>query len=261
MLLPLAALLLPLTTTALGHGWQLGAALFLTWYLCEWWVASRAVDGVANEHRLHRQGALVIGAASGLGRDISRELARCGARLELWDVHQAGLDAVVAELHAQYGMAGQGGLLEVQATVVDITDAAAVAKGIKEADARFAAGVDAANGGGGLQLVVNSAGLMVGRPLAVLGSGSGSTTSAAGQQQPSSEQLRAVLQVNALGPLLVAREVLPCMLRRGGPGLLVTVGSVMGLVGAAGLAVPPAPRPPPSLSICTRQLQVHPRIC
>ena len=73
---------------------------------------------------------------------------------------------------------------------------------------------------------------MVGRPLAGFGS---SPEQQKGHAQPSAEQLRAVMQVNAVGPMFVAREALPHMLLRG-EGLLVTVGSVMGLFGAAGLA-------------------------
>jgi NAD(P)-dependent dehydrogenase (short-subunit alcohol dehydrogenase family) len=151
----------------------------------------------------------VIGAASGLGRDITRELARCGAHLQLWDVQQGSLDTLVAELRAQWPE------VDVHGTLVDITDGNAVAVAARAAHQRLQ---------GGLSLVINSAGRMVGRPLAT----------AVLRQQPTAEQLGAVLSANTLGPMLVAREALPLMLGRG-EGLLVTVGSVMGLTGAAGL--------------------------
>lgn len=44
--------------------------------------------------------AVVTGAASGIGRDVTRRLMAEGARVSLWDVNAAALGAVAAELSA-----------------------------------------------------------------------------------------------------------------------------------------------------------------
>ena len=58
---------------------------------------------------------IVTGGASGLGREIGRQLAASGARVALADVDEAGLAEAVAEI------ARNGG--EAKAAAVDVTDA------------------------------------------------------------------------------------------------------------------------------------------
>eukprot|EP01047_Picozoa_sp_COSAG01_P069157 COSAG01_NODE_10157_length_2234_cov_3.341920_3_plen_199_part_00 len=171
----LAAVGLPLLSHYLNPswGWHAGAALFLlgaaVWRLLVAPARGQPGDGRGGAVGLplRGRGALVVGAASGLGRAISCELARCGARLELWDVQVEGLDQLAKELAA--------GGTEVQTSQVDITDSGAVIAAMAEAERRLGR-----DGGGGIRLLINSAGCMSGQPLA--------TPSA--RSQPSPAQLQ-----------------------------------------------------------------------
>ena len=193
--LPLAAMRL----TALG--WVPGAAMFFLLLALAIAISSRQ----SNPGALRGKGALVVGAASGLGRELSWELARRGARLHLWDVNSDGLDVLLKQLRA----AG----CDATSSAVDITDANTLGTAAVEAERRF--------GAGGVELLINCAGLMNGSALATSSS-----------RQPSVMDIHGVLNVNAVGALLVARAFLPRMLTRR-TGLLCTVGSVMGFAGAA----------------------------
>ncbi|GAA5148466.1 SDR family NAD(P)-dependent oxidoreductase [Microbacterium pseudoresistens] len=91
------------------------------------------------------RGALVTGAASGLGQAFARVLARNGARVTLADVAAESLAAAVDEL------ADEG--CEVRGAVVDIRDRASVERAL-----------DAASSwGDGLDIVFANAGISAGR--------------------------------------------------------------------------------------------------
>lgn len=90
--------------------------------------------------------ACVTGAASGIGRAIARRLAAEGAAVVLADRDVAGATAVANDL---------GGPDVAVAVEVDVSDEDAVAAAVKEPCATY----------GGLDLVVNNAGLSISKPL------------------------------------------------------------------------------------------------
>ncbi|MBE4718889.1 bifunctional rhamnulose-1-phosphate aldolase/short-chain dehydrogenase [Pseudarthrobacter sp. AB1] len=90
--------------------------------------------------------ALVTGAASGIGKAIATRLAADGACVVIADLNLENAQAVAAEL------GGADVAIGVQA---DVTDEAQIAAAIQEAVLAF----------GGLDLVVNNAGLSISKPL------------------------------------------------------------------------------------------------
>jgi NAD(P)-dependent dehydrogenase (short-subunit alcohol dehydrogenase family) len=67
--------------------------------------------------------ALVTGAASGIGRATALRCAEAGLRVAAWDVDQAGLDSLAAEIRAAAGTA--------QTAVVDVFDDDAIDAGFR----------------------------------------------------------------------------------------------------------------------------------
>jgi all-trans-retinol dehydrogenase (NAD+) len=146
--------------------------------------------------RLEGSTVLVTGAARGLGRRLSLQAARRGARIVAWDLDAAGLEDLAAEL---------GDALAARA-VVDVTDRTSVA-----------AGVEALPGGADdVDIVVNNAGVVSGARLVDL--------------RP--EQIERTFSVNVLALYWVTQAFLPSMLRRD-RGHVVTMASAAGLVGVA----------------------------
>jgi rhamnulose-1-phosphate aldolase/alcohol dehydrogenase len=90
--------------------------------------------------------ALVTGGASGIGRAIATRLVGEGAAVAVADRDVAGADAVAQEL---------GGPDAAVAVRVDVSDEAAVAGAVTEVSATY----------GGVDLVVNNAGLSISKPL------------------------------------------------------------------------------------------------
>jgi NAD(P)-dependent dehydrogenase (short-subunit alcohol dehydrogenase family) len=73
---------------------------------------------------------LVTGAASGIGRATALRCASAGLRVAAWDIDQAGLDQVAAEITAAGGT--------VRTAVVDIFDDAAIDAGFTEVEQAWA---------------------------------------------------------------------------------------------------------------------------
>ena len=143
--------------------------------------------------------AFVTGAASGIGRAIAARLAAEGAAVVLADRDAPGAAVAAEEL---------GGADVAAAIAVDVSDEAAVEAAVREAAATY----------GGVDLVVNNAGLSISKPLA-------ETTSADWDVQH---------QVMARGSFLVSREAAKVMAEQGLPADIVYVVSKNAVVAGKG---------------------------
>ena len=94
---------------------------------------------------------LITGGASGIGRRLAELLARRGARLVLWDIHEPSLRATVEDLRAHHGA-------DVRGYVCDVTDRDAV----YSMSARVRAEV------GTVDILINNAGVVSGKPFTEL---------------------------------------------------------------------------------------------
>ncbi len=149
--------------------------------------------------RLEGATVLITGAASGLGRLLAHRAADRGASVILWDVNRDGLEAVASDLAGRHAGA-------VHAMVVDLTDRAAVYRAAGELDAASR----------GVDILINNAGIVSGRPLL----------------ETPDEMIEATFAVNTLALYWTAKAFLPGMIRRG-RGHMVTIASAAGLVGVA----------------------------
>lgn len=131
--------------------------------------------------RLARKRALVTGAASGIGRATARRFHSEGAVLVLLDVDGDGIAAAAAEL-------GATGLC------CDLRDPAAVAAAVADAVAAL----------GGLDAVVNAAGILVRQPFESIGT----------------EHWQALFEVNLRGPALVCQAALAALRQGRGPSIV-----------------------------------------
>lgn len=113
----------------------------------EYWALEEAKLARMPKPRSHATRiALVTGAASGIGKAIATRLASDGACIVIADLNLENAQAVATEL------GGPDVAIGVQA---DVTDEAQVAAAIQEAVLAF----------GGLDLIVNNAGLSISKPL------------------------------------------------------------------------------------------------
>src|SRR5512145_213143 len=146
--------------------------------------------------RIRGTTVLITGGASGIGYLTGRKLLGEGANhLVIWDIQETALTRVVDEL------TGQG--YRVTGFRVDVADPAQV-----HATARA---VDAA--GIAVDVLINNAGIVVGK----------------GFVDHSAADIARTMDVNALAPMYLTRELLPGMVARGG-GHVVNVASAAGMV-------------------------------
>lgn len=156
----------------------------------------------ADAFRLDGRTALVTGASSGLGRHFAGTLARAGARLVVAARRTDRLQALVAQLRE----AGHQAL----AVPMDVTEPASVA-----------AAFDAIVGEWGApDLVVNSAGVAVSRPLL----------------EQSVQDWDSVVDTNLKGAWLVSQEAARRLLAQDRPGAIVNIASITGERVAGGVA-------------------------
>lgn len=141
--------------------------------------------------------AFVTGGGRGLGRAIAAALARAGLAVAVAARTRAQVEDAAADLRA-------AGALAVAAEL-DVTDALAVERAV----ARTAAAL------GPIDVLVNNAGIAESAPFA----------------RTDPEMWERHLRVNATGPYLATRAVLPGMLERG-RGRIINVASLAGLHGA-----------------------------
>jgi NAD(P)-dependent dehydrogenase (short-subunit alcohol dehydrogenase family) len=145
--------------------------------------------------------AIVSGAARGIGLAAAGRLARDGAKVVLVDVDAAAVEAAAEQLTG----AGQ----RVVAVAADVSDGGAVRAAVERAAETF----------GGVDVLVNAAGIQ-----------------RYGTVEETSEELWAeVLAVNLTSAFLMSRAVIPLMRERGG-GAIVNVSSVQGHAAQPGAA-------------------------
>ncbi|MFD6314635.1 SDR family NAD(P)-dependent oxidoreductase [Streptomyces nigra] len=137
--------------------------------------------------------ALVTGGAQGIGRAIAERLISAGARVVLADIDGEGARATAKQLGA--------GTVAVRC---DVTSTDEVTAAVDEAVGAL----------GGLDLVVNNAGIEIAKPLTELGD----------------DEFLRVLDVNAGGTFRVTKAVVPALAAADG-GSIVNIASVAGVRG------------------------------
>ncbi|MEF8830980.1 MAG: SDR family oxidoreductase [Halobacteriales archaeon] len=137
--------------------------------------------------------AIVTGASSGIGAETARRLAADGANVVLAARREAHLEELADELEADHGV-------EAAAVPTDVREEAAVEALVEEAVETF----------GGLDVLVNNAGLARGSDVADL----------------STEQYRTMVETNVDGVFFATRAAIPHL--TDGEGHLVFVGSFAG---------------------------------
>ena len=146
--------------------------------------------------------ALVTGASSGLGRHFAGVLAAAGASVTVAARREAALAETVASIHASGARA--------HAVRMDVTDAASIANGFKEAEAAL----------GPVSIVINNAGVTMTR--AALEVAESDWTS--------------VVDTNLKGAWLVAQHGAQRMIHHASGGSIVNIASILGLRVAGGVA-------------------------
>lgn len=143
---------------------------------------------------------LITGGASGLGKLMGLGMSRLGAQVILWDIAGDRLEEVAQEIKESTGR-------EVHTFEVDVTDRElvyATAERVREAV-------------GDVDIVVNNAGVVSGKPLLEL----------------EDDSIRKTFEVNTLALYWVTKAFLPAMVERN-RGHVVTIASAAGWVSTAG---------------------------
>ncbi|NMM66486.1 bifunctional aldolase/short-chain dehydrogenase [Bacillus clausii] len=146
-----------------------------------------------KEATFSRKVAFVTGGAGGIGSETSRQFAAQGAHVVLADLNLERAEEVAAEINGQFG-AGRALALKM-----DVTDEQAV----KQAFA------DVARTYGGVDIVVNNAGLATSSPF----------------DETTLQEWQLNLDVLATGYFLVARQAFAQMKEQGTGGSMVFIGS------------------------------------
>lgn len=135
---------------------------------------------------------VVTGAGSGIGRALSRILSERGAKLVLADLNEEGLN-------------------ETKASLAKPDEATTVVGDITKAEARTAIRDSAVNTFGGIDALVNNAGVVAVGPLA----------------EAQDDALQLMVNVNLLAPMQLTRDLLPTLEKSSTP-TLINMGSMFG---------------------------------
>jgi all-trans-retinol dehydrogenase (NAD+) len=148
---------------------------------------------------VHNKHVLITGGASGIGRLLVRRSASFGATVTIWDLDAAGAEEAAAE-----------------AAALGAGDARAFACDVSDREQVYARADEVRAAAGDVDVLVNNAGVVSGRPLLEL----------------SDEHIERTFAVNTLALFWTTKAFLPAMVRRGS-GHVVTVASAAGLIGSA----------------------------
>lgn len=157
---------------------------------------------------LENRAVLVTGGAAGIGLATARRFAAEGARVAIWDVTEAAGRAAAEELSRG---PGEGVFFPV-----DVTNGAAVDRGMEEVVERF----------GSLSVLVNNAGILRDAQLVKWRDGA-----VAGRMEE--KDFDTLISVNLKGVFLCTRAAVPHLIRSGG-GAILSAASVIGLYGNFG---------------------------
>lgn len=141
--------------------------------------------------------AIVTGGASGIGEEVARGLAQDGFAVIIADVNESLGKQVAAELASETGA-------HLEFIKVDVSDRASVR-----------AAVEAAQGLGGLRVMVNNAGFNKPEPFL----------------EASEEIFRKIMEVNAVGVLIGTQEAAKAMIAAGAKGKIINTASIAGRTG------------------------------
>ncbi len=174
--------------------------LRLTWtpgaLTCYKWHGQPASHGIRRMHvrRLAGKHAIVTGAASGIGRAITLELARQKCHLFLIDIDSAGLDEVAEDAIA----CG----VQVSRCAVDLADPRQISDALRRVVGQWKQ----------IDILVNNAGICF----------------CGGSTNMKPEQWDRLMSVNLLAPVQITRELLPYLLSRP-RSHIINVASMYGL--------------------------------
>jgi all-trans-retinol dehydrogenase (NAD+) len=146
--------------------------------------------------RLSGKTVLVTGAASGIGRLLALDVAHRGATVVAWDIHREPLDDLAREISNLGDRA--------YAFTCDVGDRAAVQETAERVQREV----------GAVDVLVNNAGVVSGRPLLEL----------------TEDDIERTFRVNVLAHFWTIRAFLPAMVEQGS-GHIVTIASAAGLLG------------------------------
>lgn len=149
-----------------------------------------------DSFRLDGKIALVTGAIYGIGFEIAKGLAAAGATIVFNDRSQEGVDRGLKSYH-EVGIQARG-------FIFDITDEAAVAKGVKEIEEEV----------GVIDILVNNAGIIKRIPMLEM----------------SAADFRAVVDTDLTGQFIMSKAVLPGMIKKG-HGKIINICSMMSELG------------------------------
>jgi all-trans-retinol dehydrogenase (NAD+) len=148
---------------------------------------------------LHNKHVLVTGGARGIGRLLVLGCARVGAAVTVWDLDEEGAERVAME-------AREAGASAAHAFACDVSDREQV----------YARADEVRAASGDVDVLVNNAGIVNGKPLLEL----------------PDDEIERTFAVNSLALFWTTKAFLPAMKARGS-GHLVTVASAAGLIGTA----------------------------
>jgi gluconate 5-dehydrogenase len=149
-----------------------------------------------NMFSLEGKVALVTGASYGIGFSIAVALAEAGAKILFNDIRQDLVDAGVEE-YAKLGIIAKG-------YVFDVTDENAVNKHITLMEEEM----------GSVDILVNNAGIIKRIPM----------------HEMSAAEFRQVVDIDLNAPFIMAKAVIPGMIKRGG-GKIINICSMMSELG------------------------------
>ncbi|MXV17889.1 bifunctional aldolase/short-chain dehydrogenase [Hufsiella ginkgonis] len=117
----------------------------------EYWLLEEAkLQRMPKPKALSGRIALVTGSAGGIGKAIAKKFAEEGACVILNDINQERLDGAKAEFQKAYGKDSSS------TTILDVTNAASIADAFADAALAF----------GGVDIVVNNAGISISKSIA-----------------------------------------------------------------------------------------------